>query len=255
MIIKKKYTNVKKLIEETQETMAQEVVPVEVPKAVEVVVEEIVQEETQPKNNDDFDLTLENIKFEPREERREGSRRRGYRRSEDRNLVSRAQAEAVSIREAAKQEGYQDGINQVAKDIEELREKLEEFYNYKDEVYEKVSDCIMEIAVEIAKKIINKEVEQDRETTISVIKGAVEEINKTENKITLKVMPKDVEIVRDRVPEIFEGNYFEAKISVIPDATIKEGGVIIETSNGLIDASIETQMAIIEKALQTKEDN
>lgn len=255
MIIKKKYTNVKKLIEETQDVVSPPVEPVEAPKAVEVVVEEIVQEETQPKNNDDFDLTLENIKFEPREERREGSRRRGYRRSEDRNLVSRAQAEAVSIREAAKQEGYQEGINQVSKDIEELREKLEEFYNYKDEVYEKVSDCIMEIAVEIAKKIINKEVEQDRETTISVIKGAVEEINKTENKITLKVMPKDVEIVRDRVPEIFEGNYFEAKISVIPDATIKEGGVIIETSNGLIDASIETQMAIIEKALKSKEDN
>ncbi len=255
MIIKKKYTNVKKLIDDIKETPVPEVEPVEVQKPVEVVVEEITQEEPQPKNNDDFDLTLENIKFEPREERREGSRRRGYRRSADRNLVSRAQAEAVSIREAAKQEGYQEGINQVSKDIEFLREKLEEFFNYKEEVYEKVSDCIMDIAVEIAKKIINKEVEQDREATISVIKGAVEEINKTENKITLKVMPKDVEIVRDRVPEIFEGSYFEAKISVIPDATIKEGGVIIETSNGLIDASISTQMAIIEKALKSKEDN
>ena len=81
--------------------------------------------------------------------------------------------------------------------------------------------------------------------------------NKTENKITLKVMPKDVEIVRDKVPEIFSGNYFEAKVSVIPDGTIKEGGVIIETSNGLIDASIETQLAIIEKALKSNktEDN
>ena len=67
-------------------------------------------------------------------------------------------------------------------------------------------------------------------------------------------MPKDVEIVRDKVPEIFSGNYFEAKISVVPDATIKEGGVIIETSNGLIDASIETQLAIIEKALISTED-
>ena len=236
MIIKKKYTNVKKLIEEPE------------------IIEEVVQEEVQPKNNDDFDLTLENIKFEPREERREGSRRRGYRRTQDRNIVSRAQAEAVTIKEAAKQEGYQEGINQVLKDIEELRGKLEEFYNYKEEVYSKVSDCIMDIAVEIAKKIINKEVEQDREATLSIIKAAVEEVNKTENKITLKVMPKDVEIVRDKIPEIFEGNYFEAKISVIPDSTIKEGGVIIETSNGLIDASIETQMAIIEKALSSKED-
>lgn len=258
MIIKKKYTNVKKLIEEPEiieePSLEVEEITSSVEKTVEDVIEEVVQEEVQPKNNDDFDLTLENIKFEPREERREGSRRRGYRRTQDRNIVSRAQAEAVTIKEAAKQEGYQEGINQVLKDIEELRGKLEEFYNYKEEVYSKVSDCIMDIAVEIAKKIINKEVEQDREATLSIIKAAVEEVNKTENKITLKVMPKDVEIVRDKIPEIFEGNYFEAKISVIPDSTIKEGGVIIETSNGLIDASIETQMAIIEKALSSKED-
>ena len=258
MIIKKKYTNVKKLIEEPEiieePSLEVEEITSSVEKTVEDVIEEVVQEEVQPKNNDDFDLTLENIKFEPREERREGSRRRGYRRTQDRNIVSRAQAEAVTIKEAAKQEGYQEGINQVLKDIEELRGKLEEFYNYKEEVYSKVSDCIMDISVEIAKKIINKEVEQDREATLSIIKAAVEEVNKTENKITLKVMPKDVEIVRDKIPEIFEGNYFEAKISVIPDSTIKEGGVIIETSNGLIDASIETQMAIIEKALSSKED-
>lgn len=223
---------------------------------IQEVIEEIPQETLPEKTNSDFDLTLENIKFEPREERREGTRRRGYRRTQDRNIVSRAQAEAVSIKEAAKQEGYQEGINQAVKDVEELKVKFEEFYNYKEEVYERVSGCIMEIALEIAKKIINKEIETDKEATLSIIKGAVEEVNKTENKITLKVMPKDVEIVRDKVPEIFEGNYIEAKISVIPDPSIKEGGVIVETSNGLIDASIETQIAIIEKALKSnKEDN
>lgn len=263
MIIKKKYTNVKKLIEDTPAVEEQKVEP---EKSVQPVAnlenqlpkqeqQQLVQEEPIKKDvKKDFDLTLENITFEQREERREGSRRRGYRRTQDRNIVSRAQSEAVSIKEAAKQEGYNEGIARAQADIEELKSKFEDFYSYKDEVYDKVSGCIMDIALEIAKKIINKEVETDNEVTLSIIKGAVEEINKTENKITLKVMPKDVEIVRDKVPEIFSGNYFEAKISVVPDATIKEGGVIIETSNGLIDASIETQLAIIEKALISTED-
>lgn len=264
MIIKKKYTNVKKTIEEPQivdEIINEvELVVEEEQQALAPVIEKPVKEEKvdviEEKTNDDFNLNIENIKFEQREERREGSRRRGYRRTQDRKVVSRAQEEAVSIKEAAKQEGYQEGINNAAKDIELLKSKFEEFYNYKEEVYSKVSGCIMDIAVEIAKKIINKEVQVDSEATLSIIKGAVEEINKTENKITLKVMPKDVEIVRDRVPEILAGNYFEAKVSVIPDASIKDGGVIVETSNGLIDASIETQLAIIEKALKTnKEDN
>ena len=68
-------------------------------------------------------------------------------------------------------------------------------------------------------------------------------------------MPKDVEIVRDKIPEIFSGEYFEAKISVIPDNEIKEGGVIVETSNGIIDATLETQLSIIEKALKKKEES
>ena len=265
MIIKKKFTNVKKLIEETpivEETLVEndkkEQPQISDAKNAEEQEPNIVPQVEEPPKKDvknDFDSILEDIKFEQREERREGSRRRGYRRTQDRNIVSRAQNEAVTIKEAAKHEGYNDGLAKAQADIDELRSKFDDFYTYKDEVYDKVSGCIMDIALEIAKKIINKEVETDREVTLSIIKGAVEEVNQTENKIVLKVMPKDVEIVRDKVPEIFSGNFYEAKISVIPDASIKEGGVIIETSNGLIDASIETQLAIIEKALMKKEEN
>lgn len=262
MIIKKKYTNIKPIIDgvetESETSFAADDVQLsDVQDNLSSEVDSNKTEEVPQKINNDFDLMIENIKFEPREERREGSRRRGYRRSQDRKLVSRAQEEAVSIKEAAKQEGYKEGIDKAEKDIELLKSNFEEFYNYKDEVYEKVSECILDISLEIARKIINKEVQVDKEATLSIIKGAVEEINKTENKIVLKVMPKDVQIVKDRVPEIFKSDYFEAKISVVPDANIKDGGVIIETSNGLIDASIETQVAIIEKAFKAgnMEDN
>ena len=211
----------------------------------------------EQKNNniEDLDLSLENIKFEQREERREGTRRRGYRRTEDRNIVSRAQQDALAIKEEAKKEGYEEGLASAKNDIDDLKVKFTEFFNYKTEVYEKVSDCIFDVSMEIARKIINKQVETDKEYIISMIKGVVEEIHKTENKITLKVMPKDVEIVRDKIPEIFSGEYFEAKISVIPDNEIKEGGVIVETSNGIIDATLETQLSIIEKALKKKEES
>ena len=134
-------------------------------------------------------------------------------------------------------------------DLEELKSKYNEFYAYKDALFEKVSDCIMDISLEVAKKIIKKEIEVDKEATISIIKGALDEVNRTENKITLKVMPQEVEIVKDKLPEIFADNTFEAKIMVVPDVNITEGGVIVETSNGIIDASVKTQLAIIEKAL------
>lgn len=279
MIIKKKYTNIKpqnielpkeELVEVIEEDFQKEVLKEEekqeqkeniTPSDVVDEKEKDAEEESQKekkekkKRNTNLDLSLENITFEQREERREGTRRRGYRRTQDRNIVSRAQKDAETIKESAKQEGYKEGVAQAQKDLEDLRLKFSEFYNYKEEVFLKVSECIMDISLEIAKKIINKEIETDRKSTITMIKGVVEEINKTENKITLRVMPQDVELVRDMVPEIFSGNYFEAKITVIPDEKIKQGGVIVETSNGLIDATIDTQLAIIAKALNGKEEN
>ena len=68
-------------------------------------------------------------------------------------------------------------------------------------------------------------------------------------------MPKDVEIVKDKIPEMISSNYYEASVMVIPDNTIKEGGVIIETSNGIIDATIETQLEIVKQALKGKEES
>ncbi len=262
MIIKKKYTKYKP-IEENQkkdnslipEKVSEKEVQVEI-EHVEENIATIAEAENPVKEETDIlNLNFDDIKFEQRQERREGTRRRGYRRSLDRNIVSRAQKDALAIKEQAKQDGYNEGIKNASADLLEIKNKFTDFFKYKDEVFDKISSCILDISVEIAKKIIIKEIEEDSEYLIKTIKNMVEEINKTENKITLKVMPKDVELVRDRVPEIFSDGAIEAKITVIADNTIKEGGVIIETSNGIINASIDSQLAIIEKALSKKEES
>lgn len=291
MIIKKKYSTIKKLIDEAPEDdtlsviedvvqtyeknnnekkeeqssiLENEIIEEEINEKEEANVEEneeipieaeepVIIDEAKAKSIQDLDLTLQNIKFEQREERREGSRRRGYRRSQDRNIVTRAQQDAISIRDVAQKEGYNEGLKNAQKDIDEIKNKISQFLDCKQEVYNKVAGGILEIALEVAKKIINKEVEENREYIIPMITGLLDEVNKTENKITLKVMPKDVEILKDKIIEVFKGQGFEAKISVIPDNTIKDGGVILETSNGIIDATIDTQLAIIEQALKKTE--
>ena len=151
MIIKKKYTNIQKTNEETiqkensPELSSDVVNTAENLSVVPDVKEEINQEkkiekkDEELKNKNDIDLSIDEIKFDQREERREGTRRRGYRRTQDRNIVSRAQEEAVSIREMAKKEGYEAGMQQSRQDLQELRNKFAEFYNYKEQVFQKVS--------------------------------------------------------------------------------------------------------------------
>ena len=146
MIIKKKYTTIKKVIDEApeddtlsliddvvqtyeneqEEEPVQDEIPQELYTEEETEVEEQPSEEEIKKERDiqDLDLSLQNIRFEQREERREGTRRRGYRRSHDRNIVTRAQQDAISIRDVAKKEGYNDGIKNAQPDLEDLRNQF-----------------------------------------------------------------------------------------------------------------------------------
>lgn len=42
----------------------------------------------------------------------------------------------------------------------------------------------------------------------------------------------------------------EAKIIIVADETITEGGCLVTTTNGVIDATIESQLAIISEVLK-----
>ena len=204
-----------------------------------------------PKNDEpQIPLSFEDIVFDARQERRQGSRRRGYRRIDDRNIVSRAQEEANSIREQAVKEGHKIGIENAQADIQALMDALKGFFEYKDDMFNMIAPHILEISVEIAKKIINKEIEQDKTALLSLIKSALGDTFKLDNRITVKVKSQDVVTVRENLPEFLSTDSIEAKIKVVPDDNIASGGAVIITENGIIDATIDTGLSILEQAFK-----
>ena len=191
----------------------------------------------------DIDLfDLDNIDFKQRQERRRGDRRRGFRRIDDRNLNS--------SREAAAKEGYQEGLSEAKEDIERVKEAIGEFFNAKQEVYDSIAPDILEISLDIAKKIIKKEMTENPEILLNNIKDILKGLSKEETKIILKVNPVQVAMLKQEIPEAMSTAGLEAKVIIIPDETVMEGGCMITTTNGVIDATIETQLAIISEVLK-----
>lgn len=209
------------------------------PPVVETVAEEKV---------DLFDL--DNIEFSQRQERRRGNRRRGYRRIDDRNLISRAQEEAGTIRDNAAQEGYKSGIEAAKSDIEKLKVSLGNFMTSKNEVFEFIAPDILEISLDIARKIVKKEVSQNPEAILETILDVLKTISKEEPRITLKVNPAQVHIAKENIADIKDSIGLESKTNVIADDTIEIGGCIIQTSNGIVDATLDTQLEIIKEAFK-----
>lgn len=212
---------------------------------------ENLPEKEQPVEDEEIDLfNLDNIDFKQRQERRRGDRRRGFRRIDDRNLISRAREEADTIKEAAAKEGYQAGIEAAKSDIAQLKESITAFLTAKQEVFDYIAPDILEISVDIAKKIIKKELSQDPQMIIDSIIEILKGLSKEESKVTIRVNPTQINIVKQQIPTVLEQVGLDAKILIVPDDTMSEGGCMVTTTNGVIDATIETQVSIICEALK-----
>ncbi len=221
-------------------------------KPVEEILQQQVEKEPEVKVEEDkIDLfNLDNIDFKQRQERRRGDRRRGFRRIDDRNLISRAREEAQNIKEAAAKEGYQEGLSQAQADLNDVKNAITAFLTAKQEVFEYIAPDILEISVEIAQKIIKKELQQDPTIILDNIMEILKGLSKEETKITLRVNPVQVSLLKAEIPDVMNNVGLEAKVLIVPDETIMEGGCMVTTTNGVIDATIETQLSVISEALK-----
>ena len=252
MIIKNKNNKKKKPVEEEviqQEGDVQDSV-------TEVDVEQFLDASEAPvvetkQSESEIDLfNLDNIDFKQRQERRRGDRRRGFRRIDDRNLISRAREEAAAIKEAAAKEGYQEGLDAAQAEIADLRDAIGNFLNAKQAVFDSIAPDILEIGMDIAKKIIKKESIEDSSIILENIKEILSGLSKEEKKITLSVNPAQSAMLKQEIPEVVTSMGFEATVLIVPDENVTEGGCIVTTSNGVIDATIESQLSIISKVLK-----
>ena len=102
------------------------------------------------------------------------------------------------------------------------------------------------LSIAVAEKIICQEVKIDEKIIIGVIKKALNKIDKSTD-IKIKISPNDYSILKKYKEEMSTLNKFE----YILEPSISKGGFIIETRNGIIDATIEEQIDTITKAFDS----
>jgi len=245
MIIKKNSFQ-KKLAAKEEQLRAEE----EAKKAAEIEAAKTSDNSIEEEDLDVAIFNIDNIDFSQREERRTGNRRRGYRRIDDRNLISRAQEEAIQIKEAAYQEGYNLGLENAQADIVAFKSNLGAFLSSEKRVFDAIAPDLIELALEIAKKIIKHEVQTDPQIVIDTVFDILKTIPKNEPKINIKVNPAQAPYIKENMPNQLTLLGVESKVTVLADDNITEGSCIVQTNNGVVDASIEAQLDIIQNALR-----
>jgi len=154
-------------------------------------------------------------------------------------------------KQKAYEEGYKKGKeeanNELSKEMEEKIKLLQSSIEKVDKINEVFEEKILSIekelisvALDIAKEVIQKEVsENSKEIAYNLAKSLMEDI-KDATKIQIKVNPKDAQYLKEQNLQ---------NVEIIEDEAVKEGGVVIVSDIGNIDAEILQRFKAIKEAV------
>jgi len=167
-------------------------------------------------------------------------------------LLADAEAEAARIRSSAqaafdaeKQRGYAEGLEEgkaaiVAKKLEMLDESVAFMESVEGKMVEVVMTALKKCVMEIG----------DEELVVQIVRKVMNAVVRNQRRITLKVAPEMVSVVRGRLNEILADYPLLEEIDVQENTRLSGAACMIETEAGIADASVETQLAAIEASLK-----
>jgi len=106
------------------------------------------------------------------------------------------------------------------------------------------------IAMEIAEKIIRHSIHEQSDTILATIEEAIRRAVKSEE-FEIRVNPDDLEIIKQKKQELIEEISGLTNIVLKADKSIERGGCLLESVNCSVDATITSQLQLINEALQS----
>jgi flagellar assembly protein FliH len=177
-----------------------------------------------------------------------------------RDTLDKAKAQALEIRETAEKEahdkGHAEGFKQGELDAREefqpclksAEDIIQELSEFRKKMYSKVEREMIEMVVSLVKKVIHFELSTKDDSIQEMIRLAVQSVLDKES-MTIKINPADKEHAENFRPEL-QHLFGEIKnISFEASTGIEQGGCIIETNFGTVDARMDKLGEQIDKIL------
>lgn len=109
-------------------------------------------------------------------------------------------------------------------------------------------DQVVELALAIARRIVRREVHSDREVVVRVLSEALARLERA-SRVRVRLNPEDMRSARAGTARARQPLTNVSGLELVADPEVPQGGCIVETPSGSIDATIETQFAEMEKVM------
>lgn len=146
------------------------------------------------------------------------------------------------------QEGYNQGLNDAQSQASEIIKKANDYYvNVQEDILQYISQKekeIISLSIDIAKEILKSELSINQDAIIKIAEKLISKA-KEKNNIILKASIEDYKILRKRKEELSVFLDNTASLMIVADTDLNNGDLVLESSNGIIDATLETQISTI----------
>jgi type III secretion system HrpE/YscL family protein len=169
-------------------------------------------------------------------------------------IIEGAQAKAREILASAQQareqaakdgyeQGYAKGFEQWAKSVQSARASVKT-------AVEQAKPQIVGIALRVAEKILRQKLESRPDAMVPMIDDALRSLQgQGQMRVVLRVNPADQLVLEERRQRWLDRLPSVTSITIVGDETFPRGGCRIESDFGMVDATIETQVRMIERHL------
>lgn len=150
--------------------------------------------------------------------------------------------ECEKIKEQAHKEGYEAGFQEWAEHILTFQEKT-------DSIRQEYTKMLAPVALKATQKIVGKAFELSEDLIYKIVENALKPVLQ-HKRITIYVSRDDVDFLekhREDLKTLFES---VEVLSIREREDVTKGGCVIETEGGIINARLENQWAVLEKAFE-----
>jgi len=149
-----------------------------------------------------------------------------------------AEAELARLRDAARAEGYAEGLTAGRVEGEQacgrMKQLAESFGNTLDNFDFRLADMVLELSLDVARQVVTGELAVRPERILDVVNLALKQMVETSREARLLLNPDDAALVRPHLDQVLDKN----RLRIVEDVRIARGGCLIETAQGDLDATL-----------------
>lgn len=149
-------------------------------------------------------------------------------------------ADCERLKEKAQAEGYEEGFKSWAEHVAKLEDEIVK-------VRQETEKTILPVALKAAKKIVGREMELSENAIVDIVATSLKAVS-THKKINVYVNRKDLDILeknKAKLKALFENL---ETFTLLERNDIEQGGCVIETEGGIINAQLDNLWRTLERA-------